>query len=135
MNMERAKSVVDRIGNTALVTAPVICVHMNYTTYAGFITIARYKICVYFLPQFSMCLSLSLLVHLIGLTGKPATGNVIVQVFLPVFASTMINLGVHNVLDVTSWSFALVIVGLAVLIGVITALMRPRLTAERIVLS
>ena len=37
-------------------------------------------------------LSMSLLVHIIGLTGKPATGNVIVQIFLPALLLT-INLG------------------------------------------
>jgi ABC-2 type transport system permease protein len=80
-------------------------------------------------------LSLSLLAHLIGLTGKPATGNVIVQVFLPVFTSLMINLGVHNVLDASSWQFTLANLGLAVVIGIIAILLRPRLTRERIVLS
>lgn len=80
-------------------------------------------------------LSLSLLVHLIGLTGKPATGNVIVQIFLPVFATLMINLGVHGVLDAASWQFTLANLGLAVVIGAIAILLRPRLTAERIVLS
>jgi len=80
-------------------------------------------------------LSLSLLVHLIGLTGKPATGNVIVQVFLPVFASLMINLGVHSVLDAASWQFALANLGVAAVIGVIVILLRPRLTGERIILS
>ncbi len=80
-------------------------------------------------------LSLSFLVYLIGLTGKPATGNVIVQVFLPVFTSLMINLGVHHVLDATSWSFALANLGLAGAIGAIAVLLRRRLTSERIVLS
>jgi hypothetical protein len=80
-------------------------------------------------------LSLSLLVHLIGLTGKPATGNVIVQIFLPVFASLMINLGVRHILEAASWSFALANFGLAAVIGVIVILLRPRLTRERIVLS
>lgn len=80
-------------------------------------------------------LSLSLLVHLVGLTGKPATGNVIVQVFLPVFASLMINLGVHNVLDAVSWTFAAANLGVAAVIGVLVILLRPRLTKERIVLS
>jgi hypothetical protein len=108
--------------------------------------------CIYFVPRIGFLfnpwiaissfvavplvyLSLSLLVHLIGLTGKPATGNVIVQVFLPVFASLMINLGVHSVLDATSWSFTVANLGLAVLIGVIAVLLLPRLTRERIVLS
>jgi ABC-type transport system involved in multi-copper enzyme maturation permease subunit len=80
-------------------------------------------------------LSLSLIVHLVGLTGKPATGNVIVQIFLPVFASLMINLGVHHVLDVRSWPFTAAVLGLAAAIGLAALLMRKRLTAERIVLS
>ncbi|MDD5604343.1 MAG: hypothetical protein WC231_01085 [Dehalococcoidales bacterium] len=80
-------------------------------------------------------LSLSLLVHIIGFSGKPATGNVIVQVFLPVFASLMINLAVHQVLDASSWSFTVTNLGLAGVIGVIAILLRPRLTRERIVLS
>lgn len=81
-------------------------------------------------------LGLSLLVHVIGLTGNPATGNAIVQIFLPVFASLMINLGgVHGVMDAASWPFTLANLGLAVVIGIIAMLLRPRLTRERIVLS
>ena len=80
-------------------------------------------------------LSMSLLVHCIGLTGKPATGNAIVQVFLPVFAALMINLGVRGVLDVTSWQFTLVNLGLALVICGTALLLRPRLTSERIILS
>jgi ABC-2 type transport system permease protein len=80
-------------------------------------------------------LSLSMLVHLIGLTGKPATGNVIVQVFLPVFTSLMINLGIHHVLDATSWYFTLTNLGIAAVVGVVVIFLRPRLTKERIVLS
>jgi ABC-2 type transport system permease protein len=80
-------------------------------------------------------MSLSLLVHLIGLTGRPATGNVIVQVFLPVYASLMINLAVRHVLDATSWQFTLANVGVAAVAGIIVVLLRTRLTGERIVLS
>jgi len=80
-------------------------------------------------------LGLSLLVHVIGLTGNPATGNVIVQIFLPVFASLMINLAVHDVMDAASWPFTLASLGLAVVIGIVALLLRPRLTTERIVLS
>jgi len=80
-------------------------------------------------------LALSLLAHLIGLTGNPATSNVIVQVFLPVFASLMINLGIHNVLNAASWPFTMASLGLAVVTGIIAILLRPRLTRERIVLS
>lgn len=80
-------------------------------------------------------LGLSLLVHLIGLTGNPATGNVIVQVFLPVFAALIINLGVRHILDAASWPFTLASLGLAVAIGIVAVVLRPRLTRERIVLS
>jgi len=80
-------------------------------------------------------LGLSLLVHIIGLAGKPATANVIVQIFLPVFASLMINLGVRHILDAASWSFAVANLALSVIIVTIAILLRPRLTRERIVLS
>ena len=84
-------------------------------------------------PLIYICLSL--LAHLIGLTGRPATGNVIVQIFLPVIASLMINLGAHRILDITSWPFTLINLGIAAAIGVIVILLQPRLTRERIVLS
>jgi hypothetical protein len=80
-------------------------------------------------------ISLSLLVHLIGLTGKPATGNVIVQVFLPVYASVMINLAVRDILDATSWQFTLANLGVAAVAGIVVMLLRSRLKKERIVLS
>ncbi|HSW58898.1 MAG TPA: hypothetical protein VLH15_10870 [Dehalococcoidales bacterium] len=80
-------------------------------------------------------LSLSFLVHNIGLTGKPATGNIIVQIFLPFFATLMINLGMRGVLDAASWPFALVNLGVAAAIGIIAFWLKPRLTRERIVLS
>jgi len=80
-------------------------------------------------------LGLSLLVHIIGLAGKPATANVIVQVFLPVFAALMINLGIRHVLDAASWLFTVANLALSVIIVVIAILLRPRLTRERIVLS
>ena len=80
-------------------------------------------------------LGMSLLAHIIGLTGNPATSNVIVQIFLPVFATLTISLGVNHVLDVASWPFTLVNLGLAVVIGVVAVLLQPRLTKERIVLS
>jgi ABC-2 type transport system permease protein len=80
-------------------------------------------------------LFLSLLIHFIGLTGKPVVGNVIVQVFLPVFLSLMINLAIRYILDVTSWSFAVANLGVVILILVIFISLRSRLNRERIVLS
>jgi ABC-2 type transport system permease protein len=84
-------------------------------------------------PVIYFCLSL--LVYLIGLTGKPATGNIIVQIFLPVIASLMINLMVRNLLDVGSWLFAVVNLGIAAVALIIVFLLRRRLTVERVILS
>lgn len=80
-------------------------------------------------------LLISLLVHLVGLTGKPANGNVITSVFLPLFLALMINLAVHDVIDAASWPFTLANLGAAAVIGVIIILLQSRLTGERIVLS
>lgn len=80
-------------------------------------------------------LFLTLLVHLVGLTGKTANGNIIAQVFLPVFINLMVNLAAHNVIDAASWPFTAVNLAAAAVTGAIVLLLRPRLTAERIVLS
>jgi ABC-2 type transport system permease protein len=85
------------------------------------------------IPLIYLCLSL--LVHLVGLTGKPATGNVIAQIFLPIVLTLMINLVLRNVLNAVSWQFTLANIGLAVIIAIIILFLRPRLTRERIVLS
>jgi ABC-2 type transport system permease protein len=80
-------------------------------------------------------LGLGLVVHLVGLTGKPASGNVIVQIFLPVFVALTINLVVRSVLDAGSWIFTLINFGVAAVLGIVILLLRPRLAKERIVLS
>jgi len=84
-------------------------------------------------PLIYFCLSL--LVHLIGYTGKPATGNVIIQVFLPVFVSLMINLIVRDVINAASWQFSLINFGIAAVIGLIILVLKSRLTQERVILS
>jgi len=80
-------------------------------------------------------LGLSLIVFLVGLTGKPANGNVIVQVFPPCLAALVINLAVRSVLDAGSWTFTLICCGLAAVMGIIILLLYPRLAKERIILS
>jgi ABC-2 type transport system permease protein len=84
-------------------------------------------------PLIYLCLSL--LVHLVGLTGKPATGNIIAQIFLPIVLTLMINLILRNVLDAASWPFTLANFGLAAVIAIIIIFLQPRFTVERIVLS
>jgi hypothetical protein len=71
----------------------------------------------------------------VGLTGKPATANVIIQVFLPVFVTLMINLIVRNVLDASSWTFTALNLGIAAAIGIIALSLKSRLRNEAIVLS
>ena len=84
-------------------------------------------------PLIYLCLSL--LVHLIGLTGKPATANVIVQIFLPVIITLMINLMVRRILDAASWPFTLANLGIAAAIASSCLHPGPLPTGERIVLS
>lgn len=78
---------------------------------------------------------LGLLVHLVGLAGKPSAGNLIAQIFFPFFASLMLNLAGREVLDFLSWPFFLANLGLASLILVVIFLLLPRLRKEGIVLS
>lgn len=80
-------------------------------------------------------LFLSLLAHLAGLTGKPATGNVIVQISLPVLITLVINLILRSALNPGDWTFTLLIIGIAVLVAITIIFLQHRLTAERIVLS
>jgi ABC-2 type transport system permease protein len=84
-------------------------------------------------PLLYLCLSL--LVHLIGMTGKPATGNIVAQIFLPITLTLMINLVLRYVLDATSWPFTLANFGIAAVIAIIVIFLQPRITRERIVLS
>jgi hypothetical protein len=80
-------------------------------------------------------LALTLLVHVVGLAGKPATANIISQIFLPVMTALMINLSVREFPNAGSWLFAIILFGVAAGIGVIILVVRHQLTAEKIVLS
>jgi ABC-2 type transport system permease protein len=81
-------------------------------------------------------LCLGLLAYLIGLTGKPATGNIIAQIFLPVVINIVAQLMIRtDILTFTSWSFMAVNVGLALVIIIITFFLQSRLKKERIILS
>jgi ABC-type Na+ efflux pump permease subunit len=80
-------------------------------------------------------LALGLLVHLVGLTSRAATGNVIAQLFLPVMVNVVIQVAVHDVIDAGSWLFLAMNLGLAAVIGTIIIGLRSRLTTENIILS
>jgi hypothetical protein len=80
-------------------------------------------------------LALGLLVHLIGLTGKAATGNIIAQLSLAILPALMINLAVRNITSAASWPFLAVLLGLVFIAGIFILVLRPKLTAERIMLS
>jgi len=98
-------------------------VYTNWIGVVGFLTVPL------------IYLFFSFLVFLVGLTGKPATGNIIVQIFLPVILSLMINLVIRQVLDATSWPFALANFGIAAVIAIVVIFLQPRITRERIILS
>ncbi len=80
-------------------------------------------------------LALSFLAHLVGLTSRAASANLIVQIFLPVYANIMINLSNQHVLEITSWTFAAANFGLAAAIFIISIFLMGRLKKERIILS
>jgi ABC-2 type transport system permease protein len=80
-------------------------------------------------------LGLLLLLHVIGLIGKPATANVIAQVFLPVFLAAFINLIMRGILNAGSWNFTLIMFVIAVALGITALAFRSRMTTERIILS
>ncbi|MDD5622989.1 MAG: hypothetical protein PHQ09_07540 [Actinomycetota bacterium] len=84
-------------------------------------------------PLIYLCMDL--LVYFVGLTGKPATGNIIAQVFLSAMIPLIINLAVRGILDIASWSFALINLGVAAAIIIPIIFLQPRFTREKIVLS
>ncbi len=77
----------------------------------------------------------SLLVYLIGLTTKTTTANVYNILFLNIFATLMINLAAHHILDIQSWPFTAANLGIALLVGLTIIMFRSRLNKEKIVLS
>ena len=77
----------------------------------------------------------NLLTYLIGLTGKASSGNIVGQIFLPVFITLAINLMIRNILDVTSWHIFLTTIGLAAIISIIILFLISRMSREKIVLS
>ncbi len=78
---------------------------------------------------------LCFLVHLVGLIGNPISGNIIAQIFLPAYASLVINLGIRDILNVASWFFLLINIIIAIVIGIIVLILKRFLTKERIILS
>ncbi|MCX6100519.1 MAG: hypothetical protein NTV92_03700 [Candidatus Bipolaricaulota bacterium] len=89
--------------------------------------------CFVLLP--SVYLMLAFLVHAVGVPGRPTSGAVIAQVFLPGYSSLIINLGARDVLAVTRLDLALVQLGLTVVLAGILAATVRGVTKERIVLS
>ncbi len=84
-------------------------------------------------PAILLCLSL--LAHLVGLTGDAIAGTVIAQIFVSGIPSLMANLGSHNAPAATSWLFTLINLLFAAALGIAVLALQPRLTKERIVLS
>lgn len=80
-------------------------------------------------------LAVTLFVHVVGLTGKAVTANIITQIFLPVMANVMMQLAVRTSLNAGSWLFMMILFGTAGIIGIGSIFIRSRLTTEKIILS
>jgi hypothetical protein len=81
-------------------------------------------------------LLLAMLVNLTGMTGKGSTGIVVGQIPLSTLAALMANLAQHVPgLSAGSWLFTVILLGIAAIIGILILVFRPKLTAERIILS
>jgi ABC-type Na+ efflux pump permease subunit len=80
-------------------------------------------------------LLLGLLVHLIGFVNKPATGNLVAQIFLPVAINLFAQLVAQGVMVTNSWLFMLLNFGIAAACGIAILLIKPRLDREAIMLS
>lgn len=86
------------------------------------------------IPLVYFCMGL--LVYLVGLTGKPVNGNIIAQVFLPVYLNIIIQILIRTtIFDVTSWTFTLANIGLALVIAIIVLILQLRISKEKVVLS
>jgi ABC-2 type transport system permease protein len=79
--------------------------------------------------------SVVLFLYIVGLTGKAGTANIITQIFLPVMANVMIQLGIRTSLGAGSWLFMLILIGTAVVIGIGSLSIRSRLITENIIMS
>jgi len=84
-------------------------------------------------PLIYLCLGL--LVQFIGLTGKPATGNIIAAISLQIIVILMINLVIRRILDTASWPFTLANLGIAAAAVIALLSLQSRHTKEKIVLS
>ncbi len=80
-------------------------------------------------------LVVTLFVYVIGLAGKPGTANIIGQIFLPVMANVMIQLGIRTSLGTASWLFMVILFAVAILTGTAVYFLRRRITTETIMLS
>ncbi|NLE09473.1 MAG: hypothetical protein GX631_09505, partial [Dehalococcoidales bacterium] len=80
-------------------------------------------------------LVVTLFVHVVGLTGKPGTANIIGQIFLPVMANVMIQLGIRTSLGTASWQFMMILFGAAAVIGTSVYFLRNKVATETIMLS
>ena len=102
--------------------------------YVGFV-ISPWMIVSSFIAVPLIYLSLIFLVHAVGLAGEPATANIIAQIFLPVILTLMINLAVRDIPGAANWLFAVILLGIAVVLSFITYTLRSNLTVEKIILS
>ena len=80
-------------------------------------------------------LSIAMLAQAIGLGGKPVLAHLIFQIFLPVAANVVIQIGVRFIVLTDSWLFLVINLGVIVGFAVPAAVVAARLTAQKVTLS
>lgn len=116
--------------------ATVVALNLAYFIPSGLpIVIPGWMIVNAFLLLPAVFLLLSFVIHQIGLPGSPISGNILAQVFVPAYASLLINLSVRDILSPARFDVALVELGMILVLVALLFLLRGRVTKERIVLS
>jgi energy-converting hydrogenase Eha subunit A len=119
---------------TAIVLVAINYIYIIPKTDIGFLTTPEIAVSTFVMvPIIFFCHSL--LVHLIGLSSSPSSANVVTQIVLPLLIAMALNLDAHTGLDVTSWDYTLISLGIAAAMGIAVASLYPHLTREKIVLS
>ena len=80
-------------------------------------------------------LGLNLLVIYVAMTGNPRYAQGIAVIAFVAVVNIVAQLGAHGMLDLTSWNFTLINLGIAALLGVATVFLSRLLTKEKVVLS
>lgn len=123
------------LGEFLTLISLVVVNYIYFVPTVGFVFNSWIAVTGFFaIPLIYFCLGL--LVYLIGLTGKPVNANILAQAFLPIYLNIIIQILINtNIFDVSSWTFTLTNIGLALVIAIIVIILQFRISKEKVVLS